>query len=1586
MTIPFALPRISTALLLTLLLLLPGIAAASMQTVRLPMDDAWDPAGPSGAWLAEVSGAPDEDRVLLPSVTWWWALADGERIVSAELADPSESRLALLGRIPARSPLIGPHGEATGDAGSDALYPGEYALDISPVRFLMGRAFQSITLTPLRLVGKELLALRATDLRFEIGGGAPLVGLRPERPDFPLRERVRKSLGDALLNPESLPMEFAADRAVGGGNFPTDVPSVEGSAVDMVIVTVDSFADLCQTYADYKTQGGIATVVRTVEWIEARYPHGSDRSELIRNFLRDAYAKWSIGYVCLVGDAQQVPPRYAISRLYSEEDNYIPSDMYYACLDGDWNADHDQYWGEAADSSMADLGDETDLAADVWVGRLPAASRADCAILLAKSESHQKGLNTPYQDRVLMLGEVLFPLCYPDPDEIPPCVNIILHGAWFCESIFGKYTDGEHVVRRLYEDEWRFDPEVIELTVSAAFDSMSNGAGVVLHNGHGARQTMSVGNGSLDASKISFLDNGDNTFLLYMVNCTAGAFDYNCLAEAFLRNDDGGAAMVIGATREAFANVSDKYMNVFFDGLHTDKSMRVGDLHYASMNAYEYLTIEDTSYRWAQMAYILFADPSNWVHYHDVRTLSTNVPGSVPIDGAPLVVTVNNGGGLVADALVCLYRDGEDYQRAVTDGAGQATFTLNPETPGTYTLQVSARDNRFFSTTFTATAPGGQPLLAMTGIAIDDVAGGGVVGNGNGVPERGETVRLTLTVGNGGPAGATGATGLLGSSHPAVNILDATDSYGNIPASGSSAGSDSYLVEIAADAQDDEILTFDLQITCSEGIFTDDLFIEAAAPLLSVWRSDIDDSGGNGDGNLGIGETALFSVRLANDGRGVAQGVVATVQATVGSSLLIGSGPVNLGDLAALSTDLGPAAFTVSRVTAAPPELDLILTDSLGHSDTLTLLLQQPATQPTALAFDFLQDVTRLRLNWTPPASADAAAYVVYRAGAAGGPYAELSEHWVEHSTYEDGGLTPITSYWYRLQALSAAGLPGALTDSTMVTTNPALLAGWPVQINGETPGTPVIGDFTGNGEFEIFIGADLVYGFHTDGTELFDGDGDPTTIGPISSEGSRFFCSLAAGQITDSAGLELVAASWNSGEVFVFEFDDVAGGHVKARIAPGWPQEMVWAGGYGPWSSPSLADVDGDGRMEIFTIDIGGYMLAWNHDGTEVINGDNNGGTHGVFKAGLGSWCRGSTTFADVDGNGDMEIFVPTASGWLHGLDGNGSNLPGFPFHAIPNVDDGIYCSAAIGDVDGDGAQELVFTSENDSLYVINLNGTRQAGWPIHLTVNNSSMLGSTPALADVTGDGFPEIFVAGVLNTSNMTVGWLDGATASWLPGWPQISTHATQSSPIVGDVDGDGDLEVILANEDASIEGWHHDGTPLAGFPLITGDFNRATPIFTDADHNGNLDMLYVGWDRNIYLWTFPTAWDSEKYPWYTFLHDQNRTGNVESIDWIIGVEDGAPEAGRIVLDPNYPNPFNPKTTIRFSIASGAEVELLVYDSLGRRVATLVDEKLPAGSYQRSWDGRDGDGTPQASGIYFAKLRVGDRVESRKMTLLK
>ncbi|SYZ72854.1 hypothetical protein TRIP_C20969 [Candidatus Zixiibacteriota bacterium] len=120
--------------------------------------------------------------------------------------------------------------------------------------------------------------------------------------------------------------------------------------------------------------------------------------------------------------------------------------------------------------------------------------------------------------------------------------------------------------------------------------------------------------------------------------------------------------------------------------------------------------------------------------------------------------------------------------------------------------------------------------------------------------------------------------------------------------------------------------------------------------------------------------------------------------------------------------------------------------------------------------------------------------------------------------------------------------------------------------------------------------------------------------------------------------------------------------------------------------------------------------------------------------------------------------------------------------------------------------------------------------------------------------------------------------------------------------------------------------------------------------------------------------------------------NLPDNVTSGRLLIGTEKFLAGQERQVLPStytlfqNYPNPFNPATTIKFALPQNGMVNLEIYNVLGQKVRTLLDEELPAGFHSVTWDGRDGSGQEAATGVYFYRLKAGDFREIKKMLMLK
>jgi len=91
-------------------------------------------------------------------------------------------------------------------------------------------------------------------------------------------------------------------------------------------------------------------------------------------------------------------------------------------------------------------------------------------------------------------------------------------------------------------------------------------------------------------------------------------------------------------------------------------------------------------------------------------------------------------------------------------------------------------------------------------------------------------------------------------------------------------------------------------------------------------------------------------------------------------------------------------------------------------------------------------------------------------------------------------------------------------------------------------------------------------------------------------------------------------------------------------------------------------------------------------------------------------------------------------------------------------------------------------------------------------------------------------------------------------------------------------------------------------------------------------------------------------------------------------------------KVILSNAYPNPFNPSTLIRYSIKKNSLVSLIIYDTMGRAVKTLVDTYNKAGANSVFWNATNNNNKPVSAGLYFYTIEVGNFIDTKKMILLK
>ena len=328
---------------------------------------------------------------------------------------------------------------------------------------------------------------------------------------------------------------------------------------------------------------------------------------------------------------------------------------------------------------------------------------------------------------------------------------------------------------------------------------------------------------------------------------------------------------------------------------------------------------------------------------------------------------------------------------------------------------------------------------------------------------------------------------------------------------------------------------------------------------------------------------------------------------------------------------------------------------------------------------------------------------------------------------------------------------------------------------------------------------------------------------------GEAIVSSPALADLDGDGYLEVIFAGRQIGNLYVIQHD---GCHSE-----NWPQRI------GPtYCSPAVGDLDCDGDLEI-VIGAARNVYAFHHDG-DLVDG------WPVTSAGK---IESSPALGDLDGDGRLEIVIAPECMNVYAWHCDGSLVPGWPVTTAASTKS----SPALGDLDGDGELDIVVGSSGGRLYAWHGNGENMDGWPARAGID----VLHSPALGDIDGDGHLDVVCLG--RDPNKTAVYVFRRDASPKPGWPVDASSAfcgTASSPSLADLNGDGSLEILFGSDSVFV--FLGDGRRLPGWPVSTATYIIGAGVlggFTSTVTTGDVDgdslqeVLVGSFDQNVYAFT-------------------------------------------------------------------------------------------------------------------------------------
>lgn len=494
---------------------------------------------------------------------------------------------------------------------------------------------------------------------------------------------------------------------------------------------------------------------------------------------------------------------------------------------------------------------------------------------------------------------------------------------------------------------------------------------------------------------------------------------------------------------------------------------------------------------------------------------------------------------------------------------------------------------------------------------------------------------------------------------------------------------------------------------------------------------------------------------------------------------------------------------------------------------------------------------------------------------------------------------------------------------------------GWPLDLNGASQSSACIVNLDATPDKEMVFGdqAGKIHAVKSDGNEL------PNF--PYLAAGA-VLGSTAMADINGDGHLEIVANLNNS-----------------TIICLSHTGQLLWTAPSGGTlvGNPIIANLNMSGPPEIVAFTQSGTIVGLTSTGTAYPN----------FPVASDGAMLAPGVVADLNMDGHLEILVATLTSKLRAINSaTGQNMPGFPVILAGASRN----NPTVANLDADPNPEILIpTYSNSQLYAINHDGS------ILFQKNIGEQVKSGAVVADVNSDGEQEIIL--IAFSGNL---YITNEAGINLPNFPVNIGENVESTPVIAKFDGDDLCGIVFGDANGKIHSFRSDGTESPNFPYTLSGNIKVSAALGDIDNDNDVDLVFPN-DAGFYV--LDVKRPAVSYQWSTFMYNNSRSGNNYQAT---PVQDNTTPELITNLTGNYPNPFNPETTISYSVKNASPVKIEIYNLKGQKVKTLVAENKATGNHSIVWNGTDDNNISVSSGVYFYRMKSGEFTSTRKMMLMK